>query len=591
MRRERFITFIVMILLLPLFTCAAQAAEQPLLALSPGESFSLPISELLLPEQAPYSLKVCFSTIEIKPPLGDCEGQTWNGEKWLRSTAPWRDFPVSRDIFALTGRYSGSVLPPYLHIIGRAAPDGTKSVVLSTWRVAERSIENTIQLRVFTEDGKALNAGYVRVFDASISLLPLDSPSTEFSTSNKEVAIEILDSAGRVAVPVKNYYFSELNAHYTLEINRPAAYQPLLTLPTSVPMGSEILGRITTSRHYPGRVIWKRNGKVVSDEGLESRLLAIQPGTYLFEVQLEDTHESVRAEVTVLPITQVKIATLTPNPDGVDAGGRETICFTNAHPFEVSLAEWKLRRREAATTVPLFGVIAAQGSLCVPSSSKLMNDGGTYDLFTRSGDVVDTIIYPKAASAEVLTRDGMQWHSNLETLVTARDTPVIREGEVTGRVVRPRGRIVDIVTPDETPVHVVIHTSYDLPRPKLRQGDTIYVTGEWKTSRSGPYLSVRLGDVFELLSVATQPRKKSRGAQGIISVIPRAKAAEVASAPQASAGNDTFAPLERLFANSLLAVSFEGVDSPPNVSVRLWLVILFSVGCVLVLPFSRDIPV
>ncbi len=59
---------------------------------------------------------------------------------------------------------------------------------------------------------------------------------------------------------------------------------------------------------------------------------------------------------------------------------------------------------------------------------------------------------------------------------------------------------------------MVIHTSFLGNKPKLHKGDTILVSGIWKRSRRGEYLSIRAGHNVILLQQA-KPLKKVKQAK------------------------------------------------------------------------------
>ncbi|HEY1074438.1 MAG TPA: lamin tail domain-containing protein [Patescibacteria group bacterium] len=592
MRQTGLITFIVIILVLPLFCSRAFAADEPFLSLASQENFALPIDQIALPSAKAFSLKVCFSMVEENPPLADCGGQTWNGKEWLSPSAPWREFPTSNTAYAVTGRYIKEQPVGYLHIVGRESPDGTKSTVLATWRVEPRLNHHSVRLRAFKQTGEVIESGYVRVYGRSIFMVPLVEGWTSFSLPEEEATLEVLDAAGTIQAPAKNYIFLTPNASYTLVINAPPyqSYMPALIQPESVLSGSNITSYLRLARPYSGRVVWKRNGIVLAESGQELVWRETQSGVYDLEAVVEETGEYVRKSVAVMPVTQVKITQLVPNPDGVDANGKEEIRIKNGHVDSVSLNGWRLRRRNASTFIALSGEILGRSELVIPSSNKLVNSGETYDLYNNSGDLIDTVTYPAVEAGEVLTRDGYVWQSN-KTAQLGTSTEIVSPelADVVGRVTRPRGRTIDLVTSKGEATHVVVHTSYVSSRPKLHVGDTIHVTGRWKQSRSGLYVSVRIGDIFELLELATPTRKRQ---PSIFKKTSNRSVEESMPPPRVSTdslnGVPRFSPA-MLFTSSV----FTSWDTPPLGThvTRFWLVTLFSLGIVLVLPFSRPIPV
>lgn len=196
----------------------------------------------------------------------------------------------------------------------------------------------------------------------------------------------------------------------------------------------------------------------------------------------------------------VRLQQLLPNPVGSDTN-QERVILVNKEPISVLLKDWRLQSRTTSTSVRINGAIMAEGTLEVGLSNKLSNSGGTYDLYNGSGELVDTVRYAKAPEGGLLTRAGYPWQfSNHEvTPATEVNRAVPERTVVQGVVHAPQGRRFTIVTDSEEVIRVVVHASVP-ERPRLRRGYRVEVSGAWRRSRSGPYLSVRGSDLFRVVT-------------------------------------------------------------------------------------------
>jgi hypothetical protein len=235
----------------------------------------------------------------------------------------------------------------------------------------------------------------------------------------------------------------------------------------------------------------------------------------------------------VVSYNNIKLKHVLPNPVGSDTNAEEII-LSNDNPFPVTLRNWELRSQTSKTIIPINAVIAAQEDATIKTSNKLLNSGGRYDLYNESNQLVDTVAYDDAEEGSVLSRIGLLWQGSLSAAKsqTVESEAIPEKVFVTGTVVKPSGRTIDIKTVQGEQIRIVIHASFTGTKPRLHKGDTIQISGEWKRSRRGPYISVREGDIVALLAEAPKKRKTSARRKAATvskkigsSLIPKAQAA------------------------------------------------------------------
>ena len=148
-------------------------------------------------------------------------------------------------------------------------------------------------------------------------------------------------------------------------------------------------------------------------------------------------------------------------------------------------------------------MIKPQNELAITTAGKWRNAGGTYDLLDASKQQVDAITYSAARPGDRFVRVGLLWQA-VPAAATAEETesPSIGEAPVViiGRIQRPQGRIFDVITENGSMVHVVIHPSYTGQKPRLHTGDIVQLSGIWRRSKNGSYVSIRTGHILTRLS-------------------------------------------------------------------------------------------
>ncbi len=264
-----------------------------------------------------------------------------------------------------------------------------------------------------------------------------------------------------------------------------------------------------TPLNLPAR--WFSDGQILDgNEGIELLHSFPQNGRLRISVVFADG-SSAYIDILVISNPFIKLGELIPNPAGSDTNA-ETVLLKNTGSEDANLKGWELRSRTTTTKIAIEGVVPASGQLEIVVSSKLRNSGGVYDLFNESNEFVDTVTYPAVKEGEKVRREGIVWTvegsaAPLPAPSTSVSKPAAspttyEKAHVVGKVTLPKGRTLDMLTPQNESVHVVVHASYVTPRPRLHKGDTLEVTGTWRRSRLGPYVSVREGDTFQVVSTA-----------------------------------------------------------------------------------------
>lgn len=488
-----------------------QAAET--VAVSPNAAFGVRIALQRLPSTT-YAIKLRFShhPVQCEP---KCTGSTWS-ESWQDQTDAWRDMP--RLVADENGRLSGIVyglapssIPPYLQVATREEVAET-TVVKAEETIGTFVIEsgNTLALSAFSAAGKSQDEGYFALVDMhGERILPLFSTASVYVRTNSTSVQVGFYSFEHHEVASLQRFTLQGDGYYALALQKPALLpvRPKIQVSGELAPYEEIKVALATESPYVGLVQWYRDGLALATEPSVSFTFP-QAGTYRIEAKL-DTGDSAYVDLVIRSHRQVSIQALLPNPRGADAGN-ETLTLRNGNSYSVRLHAWSLRRRGTRTTIPLALVLPAEREVSVPIPRGLVNTGGTYDLFDESNVLVDTITYDSVPEGAPVVRQGISW------VVDRPVSPSVKEssesvGRIRGKVTKPSGRTIDILTDENEAVRIVLHPSFTGGKPALRKGDTVEATGEWRRSTRGPYLSVRAGHSFALLATAPSRTKEQPG--------------------------------------------------------------------------------
>jgi hypothetical protein len=258
-----------------------------------------------------------------------------------------------------------------------------------------------------------------------------------------------------------------------------------------------------------GRIDWYQNGEL-KQSGVDDWFCFVPTlaQSTQFEIFFSQFDPNVIFTVPIESYKNIMLLDAIPNPVGSDSK-TEQIALSNNNPYPVTLKDWQLRSRTSSSFIPITTSIQPQSSVVITSSNKLLNSTGFYDLYNESNQIVDTLNYKNPHEGSLLTRDGIFWDDG-SIATTSTKTTTKNSDEVislTGVVALPQGRTIDIKTNEGQSVHIVIHTSWQGTKPKLHKGDVISVTGIWRQSSRGPYISIRQGHSFMLLAAAGEKNK------------------------------------------------------------------------------------
>jgi hypothetical protein len=337
---------------------------------------------------------------------------------------------------------------------------------------------------------------------------------------------------------------------------------------------------------------WIINDKPVPDtKGSDLCFMFDRSGTQKVTVTESSGKKSISFDLTTASYTNITLVKLLPNPVGPDTNSEE-IYLANGNSYPVTLVNWQLKSKTTKTAQPINLTINAGSEAVVKASNKLRNEDGEYELYNESGVLVDSVSYPSTQEGVYITRVNGAWviPQKDKTTKTAKESTttasVAATGETTvfleGVVILPEGRTFDIETKDGKTVHVVIHTSFTGDKPKFHKGDQVKVTGVWKSSANGQYLSVRAGDTLTVVSSATTTKQaESSGKKATLDTSGLADIAALSSTESAKAASRTISSPR----------SIESTVLSSDQSLRWLFIIMVTVGVLLALPYRPQSPV
>ncbi len=559
----------------------AQAADS--LTLVSNEPFMVSYRIQATPNTT-YHLKLHFSqsSTQCQP---DCSGETWDGTTWLGQTTAWQAFPfVATDaqgmaVGTLIGRAPDAATDGLLQLALR--PDGGTVVTIGqTWAVS--FVHPTHAVQVVHTEAVAPGSALVLTEGSGQRTLPLFSGAISFKTTGQAFSLQLRTPDGSLTSQ-QAYLLAGDGVYRILFPPAPVVFaHPALLLEKAHLFRGEVQHiHLTAQRPFGGAVDWYVDG--VKQTALLPDLVITDAlvGTHEVRAVLPATEESTIASFTVLPYTAIKIESLVPNPAGRDTG-QERLVLHNNHDVPAILKSWHLRSRTTQSSIVITTTIPAGQSWELVGSNRLTNSGGTYDLLDDSGRLIDTVTYGPVAEGDRLSRHGLAWQGATSPLnqQSSHDAAASRVA-IQGVVVAPKGKTFEVQPVAGPTVHVVIHPSFSGVKPRFHAGDSVRVTGVWQISKRGPYLSVRGGDVVELVSgrATTTPLMTKRRKPKI------AVAAGIARA-QAAESEGTMGVVSRVV--PIVTPSSVFVHPPP------WLnglfALILTVGLVFVFSPSRKIP-
>lgn len=455
-----------------------------------------------------YSLKTRFSnnTTTCEP---SCSGEQWSGAHWLKQTDSWDDFPKysadSNGLLSANVIVQATTSANFLQLAVR--PQGSSSTDVQTEEtITVRIIDSSkrLHLQAFNKEGTAYTSGYFSLEDGGNErLIPLLNDSVAITgVEHEQIRVGFYSTTGQEIEVPKLYKLIEKEGHYYLTLNKPRIepYTPRITSQPDIRVGEKVVFNLTASRPYTGKVTWFINGEKQTESF--TPILThnfTRAGRYTMEAQLEETDEKATFIVQLISPGNITLKKILPNPKGRDSG-HEEIILHNGNPFPVSFNKWELRARLNQTIIPINGTVLAMSDLLVTPEKQLRNSGAIYDLYNESNQLIDTLTYPKVAEGQYVIHDGIFWTVS----PTEKNAKMLQSQEtkrnVEGKVLKPKGKSLDIQAASGEIIHIVIHKSFTGFKPTLHVGDFIRVSGVWKKSSKRNYLSVRLGDSLTLIS-------------------------------------------------------------------------------------------
>lgn len=474
--------------------------------ITPNEPYTVRFS---LPNgDEPYNVKLRIKDTST----GDYSGETWNGTEWLNQNDSWANFPSypAGTTQIVTGQVGELVTTQVLQVAIRKV-GGTSVSVVQEIPISQFKGSASAQLSGYDPiSGKRFTQGYFSVTEGGstrlLALLEQPTITTTLQTNQAVVSFYLLNGQH-----VTTHNFSLLpGTIYKLTLNPPlpVTYSAVLDGPVHIHPFEPVTFALTTTPHYTGTVEWFKNGiKVNTTSSATYTTTFSAAGTATIEAVLTDNDQTASKTIEIASYKNISIKKVLPNPEGRDTQ-TEKIILANNNPFSVELISWKLKSRTTSTSIPISGSIQPNGELIITTSNKIVNQKGMYDLYNESNALVDTLFYDTTIEGTYLIREGLLWQS--EQTNERKNTDSISTGEkitITGVIKKPSGRTIDLIT-DKGEVRVVVHKSFDRERPRLHTGDTLSISGIWQKSRRGPYISVRSGDTFTLISLAAKPSKR-----------------------------------------------------------------------------------
>lgn len=520
----------------------AQAAH---LTTHPGEPFVIPIDYKLKPNTE-YAVKLRLAD-DPERCLPECSGEMWVSGLWLTQSARWDELPryTTNNSGLLTGQIIGrserQVQPLYAQIAVREVGSTTTRIVLSVMLTHGGAIYPLV-LSAYDAAGNPYTDGYFSLQSgADYYAVPLtETARVVAAVSSREVVVGFYGITGDERIGTQPFTL-EGDGVYRIALNPPSprSYSPELVGASFIHVHESVVLSLRTHEPYFGRVLWYVNGEQ-QVRGNRNQLTQVftRAGQYRIRAELELTGEVAESVITVQSYTGVSLKEVDPNPVGRDSG-QEHILLVNTNNFPVTLRGWELRSRMSSQVVPI-NLSVPSGETIAVAVTGLRNQGGGYDLYNESSVLVDTVSYSTVREGQTVVRDGLLWAVSPPSVPKQAGDRIESPSElvnVTGTVVKPNGRTIDIMTADQQPIRVVVHHSYDKERPRLHRGDIIHVTGIWLRSRRGEYVSVREG--HDLTLVHSAQKKKPRKIQKpLVHSLPGVEAAQAASYVEAQLARD-----------------------------------------------------
>ncbi len=435
-----------------------------------------------------WAIKIRF----LDPTTGHYSGETWSGTDWLGPSASWSSFrtvhPGQADI--VTGKIDTLINPMTLQIVARDSVTGSEQIIVSQ-SVKALASQQFIRL-------SALGDGYFVVNENGVErLVPKLDEAPVIMVQTTDLSVGFIDLDGETVIAPRPFHLDGIGVH---AINFNSEPPPAFTLdgPTALHPYETATWHISPATDSYS---WYLNGeKVQASAASEFSHQFLTAGTYGLDVADNATNQIQHITVTVSSYGNIAITKIVPNPVGSDTG-HEILTLVNRNPFPVSLTNWQLRLRGGATTIPLTISIPAQAERDITPDKHLLNQASQYDLYNESGQLVDTVWYPKPESGQVFVRDGLNWIA----APTPSMTNVTQVTTLRGTIQVLHGRALDLET-DQGLIHVVIQKGE--PSIHLHTHDEIEVTGTWQQSRDRRYLRVP-PDQVKILKVFVKTTKKT----------------------------------------------------------------------------------
>ncbi len=504
----------------PMPTHAAIEART-LLALRLNEPFLIPLDTTFgSPPNISQDIrvKICFSDIDL--PLDNetnvtnlnCQGETWNGDKWLAQHDEWNNMPIisvspnGQVVGHIIGRVSSGGQKKFLYLLRRQVGSTTNRRILQSYQPGANVPLYDLSMRSYNELGQLNQEGYFIVNDNTLKhIVPIFNGQANTRTAEQTVNVAYY-RFGR-AEPDYSEVFTQIGngVHLaTLNFRSGLPAIPQIIGPDSGYAGQPLTLKAATDVNYRGSYHWSVDNQPAESTDQTFRPSFKRSGTYRIDLRLDDQANIATRILNIQTYNKVVILSLLPNPVGVDTKS-EVITLKNNHDVPAILDSWQLRRRDRPISYDLTGTISPGETHEFRASNFLLNTGGSYDLYDSAGNIVDTATIPPSPEGVTWTRDGIFWPDTTPPALLSQSSspspaPLHRATDLSGTVVLPSGRTIDISTDTGEPIRIVLHSSYRLPKPALRRGDRVRASGEWRQSSRGTYLSVRAGDTFELIT-------------------------------------------------------------------------------------------
>lgn len=421
------------LLVVVLLVFVAGRARATPLAGAAGTALGVPFR---IPTIESIQLKACFSTIERATDSTDatglnCQGQTWNGARWLAQTDPWSDHPktTTRDGFAqgVVAVRSDSVLPPYFYLLW--LPEGTTSAgrkkTVGRFETNTQGDNRHVRVQAFSASGQLAANGWITTEPTALWAPVIDG----------EAAVDLSESTARFSYRVAatdppafaTTFRFDTAGTYHVSLNRPAPrlFWPTLDGPQTVRPGAAATFRLTPDTGHES-VEWLVDGQ--RQEGIANDLTLGWPTASQHRVTARlVSGESASRTVSVVSYPSVRFAQALPRP----ATGDEILKLVNGGGENVSLAGWAIVDR-STRRLTLSDTLAAGATKTITTHHFLANGGGDYDLLNESGERVDRLSYPAVAVNDRIGREPKSVIWRIEPAVPMTK-PVTIEGTLAGR--------------------------------------------------------------------------------------------------------------------------------------------------------------